>query len=169
MLYKDCSCKKIFSRSEKRSGYKLFNNGNYYICEVKIDSGLISEGRKCDWLYEVYKPCDRRVANSMVHCINDDSCKNLKKSDDRQGVLKEIIFIELKGEKVKEAVDQIEQTYKFLKKNHPHLAAKNRRAYIVSTCCPSKSSELDKMKRELKTKTGIILDRLKTIAEIKVA
>ncbi len=42
--YESCSCKKIFSRKENKSSYSL-HNSKYYVCEVKIDDGLINIGR----------------------------------------------------------------------------------------------------------------------------
>lgn len=158
--YESCSCKKIFSQRENKSSYSLHNN-NYYICEVKIDGGLISIGNKCDWLYKIYDhSCKSREHNPMAKCPTHNTCNN------QILTLKETIFIELKGEDLDKAVLQIEATHNYLKENHPEYLCKNKKAYAVTTRCPSKSSELDVIKRKLKKSSGIILDRIKPTSNI---
>ncbi|GAA5187628.1 hypothetical protein GCM10023345_26720 [Acinetobacter kookii] len=158
--YESCSCKKIFSQKENKSSFRL-HNSNYYICEVKIDGGLINVGNKCDWLYKVYEnDCKSRLNNPMVNCPTNITCTN------QQLILKETIFIELKGEDLEKAVLQIEATHDYLKNNHPDYLCKTKKAYAVTTRCPSKSSELDIIKRKLKKSSGITLDRLKPNSDI---
>ena len=90
--YETCSCKKIFSQKENKSSYSLHNK-NYYVCEVKIDGGLINVGNKCDWLYKIYEhSCKSRETNPMSACPTQQTCNT------QQLTLKETIFIELKGE-----------------------------------------------------------------------
>lgn len=159
-IYESCSCKKIFSQKENRSSFSLHNK-NLYVCEVKIDGGLIKVGNKCDWLYKVYEhSCKSRVQNPMSHCPTHASCSN------QNLTLKETIFIELKGEDLNKAVLQIEATHNYLKENHPDYLCKNKRAYAVTTRCPSKSSELDIIKRKFKKSFGITLDRVKPTSDI---
>lgn len=158
--YQSCSCKKIFSQKENKSSYSLHNK-NYYVCEVKIDGGLINSGNKCDWLYKVYEnSCKSRETNPNTHCPTHTTCNK------QDLILKETIFIELKGEDLDKAVLQIEATHAYLKNNHPDYLAKNKRAYAVTTRCPSKTSELDVIKRKLKKSSGIILDRVKPTSHI---
>ena len=160
--YESCSCKKIFSQKENKSSYSLHNK-NYYVCEVKIDGGLINIGNKCDWLYKIYEhSCKSRETNPMSACPTHKTCNT------QQLTLKETIFIELKGEDLDKAVLQIEATHKYLKENHPDYLCNNKRAYAVTTRCPSKTSELDKIKRNLKKTTGITLDRVKPTSSINL-
>ncbi|ENV70268.1 hypothetical protein [Acinetobacter towneri] len=160
--YESCSCKKIFSQKENKSSFSLHNK-NFYVCEVKIDGGLITAGNKCDWLYKVYEhKCKSRENNPLTHCPTNISCSTQSLN------LKETIFIELKGEDLDKAVLQIEETHNYLKKNHPDYLCNNKRAYAVTTRCPSKTSELDKIKRNLKKNTGITLDRVKPTSSINL-
>lgn len=158
--YESCSCKKIFSRKENKSSYSL-HNSKYYVCEVKIDDGLINIGNKCDWFYKVYEhQCKSRQTNPMSACPTHANCNNQKLT------LKEVIFIELKGEDLDKAVLQIEATHNYLETHHSDYLCQSKRAYAVTTCCPSKTSELDKIKRRLKKSTGIIFDRVKPTSNI---
>ena len=75
---------------------------------------------------------------------------------------------ELKGEDLDKAVLQIEATHNYLKKNYPDYLGKIKRAYAVTTRCPSKSFELDVIKRKLKKSSGIILDRVKPTSHISI-
>lgn len=160
--YESCSCNKIFSQKENKSSY-LLHNKNFYVCEVKIDGGLITAGNRCDWLYKVYEhSCKSRENNPKSSCPTHKSCNN------QTLTLKETIFIELKGEDLDKAVLQIEATHNYLKENHPDYLCKNKRAYAVTTRCPSKSSELDKIKRILKKNTGITFDRVKPTSSINL-
>lgn len=160
--YEFCSCKKIFSQKENKSSFSLHNK-NFYVCEVKIDGGLINVGNKCDWLYKVYShSCKSREHNPMTHCPTNANCNN------QTLTLQETIFIELKGEDLVKAVLQIEETHNYLKENHPDYLCNNKRAYAVTTRCPSKTSELDKIKRNLKKNTGITLDRVKPTSSINL-
>jgi hypothetical protein len=161
-IYESCSCKKIFSQKENQSSYSL-QNTHYYVCEVKIDGGLINVGNKCDWLYKIYDhSCKSRKNNPMAHCPTHTTCNN------QTLTLKETIFIELKGEDLDKAVLQIEATHNYLKKNYPDYLGKIKRAYAVTTRCPSKSFELDVIKRKLKKSSGIILDRVKPTSHISI-
>ena len=160
--YESCSCKKIFSQKENKSSFSLHNK-HYYVCEVKIDGGLITVGNKCDWLYKIYEHTYKsRENNPLTHCPTDNSCSN------QTLTLKETIFIELKGEDLDKAVLQIEATHNYLKENHPDYLCTNKRAYAVTTRCPSKTSELDMIKRKLKKSFGITLDRVKPTTEIHI-
>ena len=96
----------------------------------------------------------------MAHCPTHTTCNN------QTLTLKETIFIELKGEDLDKAVLQIEATHNYLKENHPDYLCKNKRAYAVTTRCPSKSSELDIIKRKFKKSFGITLDRVKPTSDI---
>lgn len=115
--YENCSCKKIFSQKENRSSFRLHNN-LYYICEVKVDNSLITSGSRCDWLYKIYRnSCTKRLDDDLVDCPHNKTCKTQKFE------LEQTIFIELKGENLNKAVDQIEATYTYLKQKYPNVIA----------------------------------------------
>jgi len=74
---------KIVSISENRRTFRINNKSLFTINKVEVDGCYISEGRKCDFLFEI---------------IEDE--------------LKEVFYVELKGKHIEDAIEQLEATLK---------------------------------------------------------
>ncbi|MCE1247793.1 MAG: hypothetical protein LWY06_14220 [Firmicutes bacterium] len=52
---------------EKNSSYTFINNGKYHIVSYKVDEGLVSEGKRCDYLFGLNEP-------EMIYFIELKGC-----------------------------------------------------------------------------------------------
>lgn len=132
-----CSCKSIFSVSENKSTFKIENKISKYICEIKVDNGLITSGARCDYLYEIYGSCENK--NSVA--------------------ISELIYVELKGCDLRKAISQIESTFAATKSNYKNTKSINKRAFAITSRSPITSSELKKVKIDMVRKNGIIFEQ----------
>ncbi len=83
---------KIVSVSENRKVFRVNNESSFVINKVEVDGCYISEGRKCDFLFEI---------------IEDE--------------VKEVFYVELKGKHIEDAIKQLESTLKFCLKHHVNI------------------------------------------------
>ena len=85
-MIEDCNSSnknKIVSVSENKRTFRINNKSLFTINKVEVDGCYISEGRKCDFLFEI---------------IEDE--------------VKEVFYVELKGKHIEDAVEQLEATLK---------------------------------------------------------
>ena len=85
-MIEDCNSSnknKIVFVSENKRTFRINNKSLFTINKVEVDGCYISEGRKCDFLFEI---------------IEDD--------------VKEVFYVELKGKHIEDAVEQLESTLK---------------------------------------------------------
>ncbi len=85
-MIEDCNSfnkNKIVSVSENKRTFRINNTSLFTINKVEVDGCYISEGRKCDFLFEI---------------IEDE--------------IKEVFYVELKGKHIEDAVEQLEATLK---------------------------------------------------------
>ena len=85
-MIEDCNSankNKIVSVSENKRTFRINNKSLFTINKVEVDGCYISEGRKCDFLFEI---------------IEDE--------------VKEVFYVELKGKHIEDAIEQLEATLK---------------------------------------------------------
>ena len=80
---------KIVSVSENRRTFRVNNKSLFTINKVEVDGCYISEGRKCDYLFEI---------------INKE--------------LEQIFYVELKGKNIEHGIKQLEATINHCKSEH---------------------------------------------------
>ena len=91
-MIEDCNSSnknKIVSVSENKRTFRINNKSLFTINKVEVDGCYISEGRKCDFLFEI---------------IEDE--------------VKEVFYVELKGKHIEDAVEQLESTLKICLELH---------------------------------------------------
>ena len=82
-MIEDCNStnkNKIVSVSENKRTFRINNKSLFTINKVEVDGCYISEGRKCDFLFEI---------------IEND--------------VKEVFYVELKGKHIEDAVEPLQQ------------------------------------------------------------
>ena len=131
---------------ENQRSFRVENNNQKCICLVTVDGCAITEGIRCDYLYEIYElPKDRQ--------------KNQKCDPNSHPVkIEKVIYLELKGTDVKHALAQLESTIKFYYQQHKDC--KEKEAYIIpSNVHPALTTKIQQAKtkflRELKTKLTV--------------
>ena len=83
---------KIISVSENRRVFKIYNKSLFTINKVRVDGCYLTNGRKCDYLFEIV---DENV--------------------------KEVFYVELKGKHIEDAIEQLEATLKHCFKIHKNI------------------------------------------------
>ena len=116
---------KIVSVSENRRVFRINNPSRLGINTVKVDGCYISEGKRCDYLFEII----------------DDALRN-------------VLYVELKGKHIEEAIEQLSATLHVCLSIHEHLP---RHCYIVASRVPKASTSTQKYKKEFKRKYGVLL------------
>jgi hypothetical protein len=123
MDYKDCRQLGTVTPTENKKKFTINNPNKRDVYRVKVDGCLITEGRKCDYLFEVDNPI------SMV------------------------FYVELKGDDVKHAYEQIIATIEFCENKHRTTI---RKCHIVHSSSPKISPTAQVLKKRLKDKYDII-------------
>lgn len=127
MDYKNCRqlrTDRIIVVEENKKKFTLNNPNEKYIYQVKVDGCLIpKEAVKCDYLFEINNP------------------------------ISAVLYIELKGNDVKHAYEQLIATVEFCKNAHQTL---KRQCHIVHSSSPKMSSTAQVLKKKLNDKYGII-------------
>ncbi|MCU4443863.1 hypothetical protein [Acinetobacter pittii] len=145
--FEDCGTKKIFPiRKELNNSFQVINPNLQYLCEVKVDGGLIntSEIKKCDWMYKILD-----TKNKALECY---------------------FLFELKGKgKFDDVFEQFESTYNYLKSLDQVHSKVPRIAFAVSTGIPKKNSQTDKLSIRLKRNTGIDVKPIRSGIQIDLA
>ena len=108
--------------SEKRSKFKILNDSLKSINKVKVDGCLITNGKRCDYLFEI---CSDNV--------------------------EKVFYVELKGKDIKKALEQIKATINYCDIYHEHRD-KQKYAFIVTTRTPQIDSTIQRLKRNLRNK-----------------
>jgi hypothetical protein len=108
--------------SEKRSKFKILNDSLKSINKVKVDGCLITNGKRCDYLFEI--------------CSDN---------------FEKVFYVELKGSDLKKALEQIEATINYCNIYHKHKD-KQKYAFVVTTRTPQIDSAIQNLKRNLKNK-----------------
>jgi hypothetical protein len=111
---------KLIPLEENKSKFVIENPNQFKVCVVQVDGCAIKEGRRCDYLV-----------------IPDE--QDIKKTLE--------IYIELKGSKILDAIEQLEATIKQLS-DHP--AKQEKVCIIISTRCPLSTPEIQKFKLRFK-------------------
>lgn len=119
---------KRITRKENQSQIIIDNPNQFKVCVVQVDGCAIKEGRRCDYLV-----------------IPDE--QDIKKTLE--------IYIELKGSKILDAIEQLEATIKQLS-DHP--AKQEKLCIIISTRCPLSTPEIQKFKLSFKKKYNAKLE-----------
>jgi hypothetical protein len=89
----NASTNKIVVVSENKRTFRIKNNSLFLINAVTVDPCYISEGLRCDYLFEIIN-------------IEPDE------------VINKVLYVELKGSDVEHAVDQLEATINFCRSIH---------------------------------------------------
>lgn len=127
MDYKDCRqlrANKIIVVEENKKKFTVNNPDKKEVYQVEVDGCLIpKEALKCDYLFEINNP------------------------------ISAVFYIELKGNDVKHAYEQLIATVEFCKSKHQTTI---RECHIVHSSSPKISSTTQILKKRLKDKYGII-------------
>lgn len=133
---------------ENQRSFRVENNNQKCICLVTVDGCAITQGVRCDYLYEIYElPKDGQRSqmcppNSKSHPVK----------------IEKVIYLELKGTDVVHAFEQLEATIRFYCQQHKDC--KEKEAYIIpSNVRPALTTKIQQAKtkflRELKTKLTV--------------
>jgi hypothetical protein len=91
MDYKNCrqlKTDKIIVVEENKKKFRINNSNQKEIYQIKVDNCLITEGYKCDYLFEVENPITK------------------------------VFYVELKGKDIKHAFEQLIATVEFCNSSH---------------------------------------------------
>jgi transposase-like protein len=117
---------KIIKVSENKMEFRIKNNSSFMINLVRVDGCYIKSGKKCDYLFEIL---------------------------DNNNLLK-VFYIELKGQHIKEAIEQLEETLKYCLSFHKNI---DRSCYIIASKVPKATTSTQKLKKEFRRKNGVML------------
>ncbi|KIE18742.1 hypothetical protein SE23_20525 [Vibrio sinaloensis] len=136
---KSC-CEKIMSCQENSMKFELKNSQKSCVKLYEVDGNLIKDikNKKCDYMYEVFKP------NIDIKTID----KELDDDDKISGKLLSSIYVELKGKNFERAVEQLEVTATTLKKRH--MKCKDKLGVIV--CSRIQHPRFSTLSQKLKVK-----------------
>ncbi len=127
MDYNNCrqlKTDRIIVVEENKKKFTLNNPTTKDIYQVKVDGCLIpKQALKCDYLFEINNP------------------------------ISAVLYIELKGNDIKHAYEQLIATVEFCKTSHQTV---KRECHIVHSSSPKISSTAQVLKKKLKDKYGII-------------
>ncbi len=126
-------CEKIVSdkritRKENQNQIIIENPKQFKVCVIHVDGCAIKEGLRCDYLV-----------------IPDE--QDLKKTLE--------IYIELKGSKIRHAIEQLEETMKKLSDNPTQ---QEKVCIIISTRCPLTGTDIQNFKQDFKKKYNAKLE-----------
>jgi hypothetical protein len=132
-MIKSCntlSNNKIITVKEKKSSFTIENSSSKDINKVEVDGCLnqSTSNKKCDFLFEV-------LNNSIIE---------------------EVLYIELKGKDIANAIKQLEQTIQFCNSQYNHNTLKQE-CYIVASRVPSSGTSSQNIKKAFKRNNKIIL------------
>ena len=118
---------KIISVSENRRIFRVKNNSNFTINEVKVDGCYKINGAKCDYLFEIIKKTDVSI----------------------------VFYVELKGSDISHAIEQLEATIQYCISEHKNVNKKE--CYIVASKFPSSGASSQVLRKKFLKKNKIQL------------
>ncbi len=113
--------------------------------EIRKDKRIVLQENKMQFIID-------NSQRKAVEIIEVDHCqiKGHQIRCDYMAIINEIeYYIELKGQDIKHAIEQIEATIKILSLNSKKL---NKKSYIISARCPLTSTRIQKLKKDFKRK-----------------
>ena len=132
------SSDKIVPAEENGRKFRIKNNKSLNINKVKVDNCYITDGKRCDYLFEI---------------INDN-------------IIEQVFYVELKGSNITHAIEQLEVTMIFCKTIHNKV--KNKKCFIVASRYPSAGQSSQILKSKFKRKHNIQLFFDSKIKEVTV-
>lgn len=131
---------KIISTDENGRKFNIINNNATFVNKVKVDNCYQTVGRKCDYLFEVMSP----------------SCKN---------TLNKVYYVELKGCKLDDALEQLISTINHCNSIHSNVY---RIAVAVLSRVPKETTGIQKMKVKISKLTNSVPIIRNNIVEINI-
>lgn len=115
---------KLLVVEEAGKKFTVKNEAQKKINKVKVDGCLITEGKKCDYLFEV-----NNEKPEIVH----------------------VLYVELKGKNIEHAYEQLLSTMQFCKIRH---AKAKKECHIVASRIPKATTETQRLQKILKKDYG---------------